>query len=133
PWWFTTEVFDHAIDAVEQTGDGAVVRVVRRGEAPAPTIVVGWTAAGDSIVSTFPADHWVTGADTASVLLPSPTPIVRVMLDPSRLYPDIDIDNDIWLFNPLPGDLSTGSLLAFPGGVHDAPPPRSPVEMVSWN
>lgn len=101
PWWFSTAVLDHAIEAVEWTDDGAIVRVSRRGTAPAPTIVVGWTAAGDSIVSILPFDGWVD-ADTASVFLPSTSPIVRASLDPSSFYPDVDTENDVWPSEALP-------------------------------
>jgi hypothetical protein len=102
PWWFGVEVLDYAIDSVRQTAEGAAVRIQRRGTAPAPAIVVGWTAAGDSVVTVLPFDRWQPGLDTTTVLLPATAPVVRVQIDPARIYPDVDIDNDNWFFDLLP-------------------------------
>jgi hypothetical protein len=97
PWYFDTQVLDHAIDSVSFDAVGRTVVAVRQvGAAPAPAIVVGHTASGGTVTGTVPVGTWLAGATAGSVTLTSSEPIVRVELDPASLFPDVDDSNDVW-------------------------------------
>lgn len=97
PWWFGTGTLDHAIAAVEGAGTGtAVVRVRDLGTAPAPTLLVGRTASGREVSARIPAEVWVGGAREATATLRAGEPIVEVTIDPRRVFPDAQPDNNRW-------------------------------------
>lgn len=97
PWWFETGVLDHGIASVDAGSEGVTtVRVESFGEAVAPAIVVGLTAGGATVTDTVPASTWIAGATTGTATLRSDQPLVRVELDPARIYPDVNPENDRW-------------------------------------
>jgi hypothetical protein len=101
PWWFETGTHRHALVEVVGGGTGrAEVRVEDRGDNPVPAIVVGTTATGATVRGTIPVEVWLEGARTATVVLEADTPIVRVELDPERIFPGLEGDETVWVADP---------------------------------
>ncbi|HUE95498.1 MAG TPA: M1 family metallopeptidase [Longimicrobiaceae bacterium] len=96
PWWFETAVLDQGIVSVTAGPEGTVVTVENLGDAFAPAPLIGITAAGDTVSATIPAESWVAGEPTATVTLPGTAPIVRVEIDPGQLFPDVNLENNVW-------------------------------------
>ncbi|MEX2583360.1 MAG: M1 family metallopeptidase [Gemmatimonadota bacterium] len=97
PWWFETGVLDHGIASVEGAASGrAVVTIVDEGEVPAPALVFGVTAAGEAVGAQVPIETWLAGTRTATVTLEAPAPIVAVVIDPTQIFPDADMENNVW-------------------------------------
>jgi aminopeptidase N len=98
PWWFETAVLDHAITAVEDAATGrARVTIEDRGEALAPALVVGTTAAGETVSDMVPVEAWLDGARAATITLEATGRIVRVVLDPDQIFPDVDRRQAVWV------------------------------------
>lgn len=99
PWWFETGVLDLAVEAVEGAGGetGRVtVRVRSQGEISAPTLVEVVTASGTRLRETIPVEAWRGGARTASISFSVTGPVARVEIDPERLFPDVDLEDNTW-------------------------------------
>lgn len=96
-WYYTTWTLDHAVGSVDNGGDGARIVIEDRGFAPMPAIVRIETASGEAIERTVPVSHWLTGAATFEIDLPaSAGEVVRVVIDPELLFPDMDRANNSW-------------------------------------
>ncbi len=97
PWWFETGILDQAITGVETTASGDIlVTIDDLGEVPVPSRVLAITAAGDSIGAEVPIDVWLGGVRSAVVRVETTSPIVEVVLDPRRIFPDVDLTNNVW-------------------------------------
>ena len=96
-WYYTTWRLDHAVAEVRQGPDGVRVRIADRGWIPMPAIVRIETSAAGTIERTIPVSHWLGGATWYDIELPASVgQVSRVQLDPERLFPDADRDNDVW-------------------------------------
>jgi Peptidase family M1 domain len=101
PWWFETGVLDHGIGSVAGAETGtAVVTVEDLGEVPAPALVFGITASGEPVMAQVPIETWLQGTRTATVTLQASGPIVAVAIDPTQIYPDADLGNNLWQATP---------------------------------
>jgi aminopeptidase N len=100
PWWYGTGVFDQGIAGVVMEpvsgGERVVVTVEDRGEVPLPTIVVVTMANGTERRATIPIENWLTGARSQALMVEVPGQVVRVELDPERLFPDVDRSDNLW-------------------------------------
>lgn len=97
PWWFETGVLDRAIESVEGAEAGSArVTVVDLGDNPAPVRVVGTTTGGVTVSATIPAETWLAGARSAAVTLQADAPIVRIVIDPEQIFPDVNFENNVW-------------------------------------
>jgi hypothetical protein len=100
PWWYGTGVFDQGIAGVVTEpvsgGERVVVTVEDRGEVPLPTIVVVTMANGTERRATIPIENWLTGARSQALMVEVPGQVVRVELDPERLFPDVDRSDNLW-------------------------------------
>ena len=100
--WFWTTWFsepwplDQAIASVEAHGDSTAITIEDRGLAPMP-VALAITRAGGAVQRlTIPVDVWLTGARRTVVRVATSPAVVRVVIDPDRLFPDIDRDNQQW-------------------------------------
>ena len=96
PWWTGTGVLDHAIESVAPADGGVRVTVADRGEIRMPARVMATLPDGRSVRAEIPVESWLSGARTATVLLPTRGLPVRVELDPERAFPDVERGNDVW-------------------------------------
>jgi hypothetical protein len=97
PWWFETGVLDQGIAAVVGADTGtATVTIEDIGDIPAPALVFGVTANGEAVMAEVPASTWLAGARTATVTLQASEPFVAIVIDPTQIYPDANIENNLW-------------------------------------
>lgn len=98
PWWFETGVLDLAIESVRLNESGETVLTLRNlGTITAPTPVLAVTSTGTRLERWVPLEEWLASIDgTVSLTLTSADPIVRIMLDPEQVFPDIDPENNSW-------------------------------------
>jgi hypothetical protein len=95
PWWFETGVMDQAIAGVRAVEGGVEVTLRDLGDVPMPATVVVTTANGTMVEGEVPVEEWA-GTRTATVSLPASGRVVRVEIDPRRLFPDADRSNNLW-------------------------------------
>jgi hypothetical protein len=95
PWWFETGVMDQAIASVRQVEGGVEVTLRDLGDVPMPATVVVTTGNGTMVEGEVPVEEWA-GTRTATVSLPASGRLVRVEIDPRRLFPDADRSNNLW-------------------------------------
>lgn len=96
-WYHETWVLDQAVGDVTTTQDGgARVLIEDVGEAPMPSRVVITREDGSTIEREVPVETWLRGATSAAVEVPAGSPIVRVEVNPSPAFPDVDRSNNVW-------------------------------------
>jgi hypothetical protein len=55
-------------------------------------------ASGEVLEREIPVSHWLTGAVSAEIRLPaSMGEVVRVVIDPDGLFPDLNRENNEWV------------------------------------
>jgi hypothetical protein len=97
PWWFRTATLNQAIENVHASPGGVTVTVRDLGGAPAPTPIVVTTADGRTAATTIPGERWsVERLRTVTVDVPIRGRVVKVEIDPDRLFPDVDRANNVW-------------------------------------
>lgn len=101
PWWYGTAVFDQGVAGVATEsisgGERVTITIEDRGEAPLPALVAVTLENGEVRRTTVPVETWLTGARTATVTLDLPARVLRVELDPERVFPDVDRRNNLWV------------------------------------
>ncbi|HEU0079049.1 MAG TPA: M1 family metallopeptidase, partial [Longimicrobiaceae bacterium] len=94
-WYHTTWTLDHAV-AVTQQGAETVVEVRDLGGVPMPARLRITRESGETLEREVPVETWLGGARAATVRVPAGSPVVRVELDPTGTFPDIDRHNNVW-------------------------------------
>jgi aminopeptidase N len=92
---YETWTLDHAVQSVEQTGDGAVVTVADEGQLPMPVLLQATYADGRTVERRVGVEPWLDGERTVEVRLDGGT-VTQVSLDPQNLLPDLDRSNNEW-------------------------------------
>jgi hypothetical protein len=96
PWFYETEVLDLAVAGVDAAPDGGhTIRVVNRGQAPAPVVALVQLADGGTRRLTATALD-LAGDGAVALTLPPGAEPVAIQLDPDHAYPDADPSNDAW-------------------------------------
>ncbi|HEX7243108.1 MAG TPA: hypothetical protein VF263_22685, partial [Longimicrobiaceae bacterium] len=75
------------------------VRVTIRdlGEVPAPVAVVVTSEGGAVARAVLPVELWTEDRlRSATLALPAYGAVVRVEVDPERLFPDVNLENNVW-------------------------------------
>lgn len=98
PWWWETGTLDQAIRAVAQPDSQTVtITVADLGDIPVPTRLVVTAENGATTAAEIPIEVWtVDRRREATLSLPVFGRVVRVEIDPDRLFPDVDRTNDVW-------------------------------------
>ncbi|MGH7458414.1 MAG: M1 family metallopeptidase [Longimicrobiaceae bacterium] len=97
PWAFETGVIDLAITGATESGDGALwVMVEDLGQLPAPALLVATTSSGAEVRAEIPVERWLEEGRSVSVAVSAGEPIVRLEIDPERIFPDADRSNNVW-------------------------------------
>ncbi|HEX4575614.1 MAG TPA: M1 family metallopeptidase, partial [Gemmatimonadales bacterium] len=94
-WVFTTARLDQAVDSVTRTGDTTLVYLSNRGQMVLPVTLELHYADGTRETRELPIEMWNLGSRFTARLV-TPRPVVGVVVDPRRIYPDIDRGNNHW-------------------------------------
>jgi len=101
PWWFETGVLDRRIAAVAGAETGsATVTIEDVGDIPAPALVFGVTANGETRMAEVPVAVWLAGTRTAEVTLEASAPFQAIVIDPTQIYPDANFADNLWEATP---------------------------------
>jgi aminopeptidase N len=95
-WIHTTATLDQSIRSVSTAGDSTVITIANEGRAPMPAPVQITRADGSTDLHTVPVSVWLDGAQSHTVSVPTHPPVVRIEIDPSEAFPDINRDNQVW-------------------------------------
>jgi hypothetical protein len=96
PWYHTTWTLDQAVAGVREDGGETVVQVRDLGDVPMPARLRITRESGETLEREVPVETWLRGVRTATVRVPAGSPVVRVEIDPSGAWPDIDRRNNVW-------------------------------------
>jgi hypothetical protein len=97
-FYYETWALDQAVGSVTRSGDETVVTIQDLGFAFMPTPVRIEMASGEVLEREIPVSHWLTGAVSAEIRIPaSMGEVVRVVIDPDELFPDLNRENDEWM------------------------------------
>lgn len=94
PWFFGTETLDQAIAAVRVRGDRAELTLENRGGAVMPVELQIRTESGSRRIR-WPVTTWA-GTRRVTRTVEAGGKVRRVVLDPDRVYPDLDRSNNSW-------------------------------------
>lgn len=92
---YETWTMDHAVQSVEQTGNGAVVTVADEGQLPMPVRLRATYDDGRTETRRVGVEPWLEGNRTVEVELSGGT-VTQVTLDARKMLPDIDRSDNQW-------------------------------------
>lgn len=95
-WFEEGWPLDQAIASVTTRQGSAEITIEDRGLAPMPVELAITRADGSVERRTIPVDVWLTGARRYVARVAAKPAIVKVEIDPSGLFPDIDRTNQLW-------------------------------------
>ncbi|MEP7226816.1 MAG: M1 family metallopeptidase [Gemmatimonadales bacterium] len=109
-WFYTTEALDQAVDSVASDSGSVASRIFLRnaGAMPMPVELELVMDDGTTQQMSLPVEVWY-GGDRYNVLVPEAKKVVRVTIDPKRLYPDVRRENNVWSARPLSTTSPAGS------------------------
>ncbi len=96
PWYHTTWTLDQAVGSVTREDGETVVEIRDLGAVPMPARVRATRESGETVEREVPVETWLGGARAATLRIPAGSPVVRVEIDPSGAWPDIDRRNNLW-------------------------------------
>ena len=94
-WIYTTARLDQAVDEVRRQGDSTFITLSNRGQMVLPVQLELRYGDGTSERRDLPVEMWHLGGKFTYRLAASKQ-IVGVVLDPRRVYPDIERNNNSW-------------------------------------
>lgn len=95
-WFYQGWPLDQSIDSVQVVGDSVVIAVSDRGLAPMPVRLAVTRVDGSVARLELPVEVWLGGARHTSVRVSGDPRVVRVEIDPTAGFPDIDRNNQSW-------------------------------------
>ncbi|MEJ2334519.1 MAG: M1 family metallopeptidase [Gemmatimonadales bacterium] len=95
-WYYETWTLDQAVTDVRETDEGTEIVIRDLGLVPMPARVRVTRENGEVLDLEVPVDTWLAGEVEAVLTMPAGSPVVRVEIDPERLFPDIDRQNNVW-------------------------------------
>jgi hypothetical protein len=100
-WFYTTWKFDQAIEEINYVdgndpSKGALITIVNREKMILPVILKIELVNGDSETIKLPVEIWQRGG-TWIYPYKSKAKIARITLDPDKVMPDINRDNNVWV------------------------------------
>ena len=94
-WIYTTARLDQAVDSVRAADDTTLLYLSNRGQMVLPVTLELRYADGTTETRTLPVDMWNLGTRFTYRMATSKR-LNGVTLDPRRIYPDIDRNNNYW-------------------------------------
>jgi len=96
-WYYETWTLDQAVENVSQNGDGSATIVIEdKGMAYMPARVTITRDNGETLEREIPVEYWLEGNRQAEIAVPRGSPVVKVEIDSSGRFPDIDRSNNTW-------------------------------------
>ncbi len=96
-WYYETWTLDQAVENVSQNGDGSATIVIEdKGMAYMPARVTITRDNGETLEREIPVEYWLEGNRQAEIAVPRGSPVVKVEIDTSGRFPDIDRSNNTW-------------------------------------
>jgi len=95
-WFYEPWPLDQAIASVETQRGSTAITIEDRGLAPMPIELAITRADGRVQRVSVPVDVWMKGARRYAVRVRSSPRIVKVVVDPDGLFPDMDRANQVW-------------------------------------
>ncbi len=96
-WYFETWVLDQAITTVTQGGPDLEITIEDFGLAPMPVRLAITYGDGTVERKEVNVDPWLSGARRFIVQMKARTTVVKVEIDPERVFPDINRGNQVWV------------------------------------
>ncbi len=96
-WFYTTEALDQAVDSVASDSGSIASRIYLRnvGAMPMPVELELVMDDGSTRQMSLPVEVWY-GGNRYDVLVPEGRKVVKVTIDPKKLYPDVRRENNVW-------------------------------------
>ena len=94
-WVFTTARVDQAVDSVSRAGDTTLVFLANRGQMVLPVTLELRFADGSTERHELPIEMWNLGS-RFTARIATAQPVTKAVVDPTRVYPDIDRSNNEW-------------------------------------
>src|SRR5215203_2143606 len=96
-WFYSTETLDQAVDSVASDSGSIASRVYLRNAGAMPMPVELELVMDDGSVRqmSLPVEVWF-GGSRYNVLVPEAKKVVKVTIDPKKLYPDVRRENNVW-------------------------------------
>ncbi|HEV8176258.1 MAG TPA: M1 family metallopeptidase [Gemmatimonadales bacterium] len=96
-WFYTTETLDQTVDSVASDSGSIASRVYLRnaGAMPMPVELELVMDDGTTKQMSLPVEVWY-GGNRYNVLVPEARKVIRVTIDPRKLYPDVRRENNVW-------------------------------------
>jgi hypothetical protein len=96
-WYKEAWSLDQAVGSVTSSGASTVITVEDRGSAPMPARLLVTRQDGTIERREVPVETWLGGARSATVSVSAGgSPVVRVEIDPTSSFPDVDRANNVW-------------------------------------
>jgi aminopeptidase N len=95
-WFYETWRLDQAVENVVTEGDSTRIVIASREKAIMPAILAVTREGGKVDTVTVPVESWFDGAKEHSVSVAATPKVIRVELDPSHDFPDVNRANDSW-------------------------------------
>ncbi len=95
-WYYETWTLDQSVGSVTTSGGRTAIVIEDRGWAPMPARVAITLENGDVLRREVPVDTWLAGHTSATLDIEPGSPVVRVEIDPTQVFPDIDRGNNTW-------------------------------------
>lgn len=96
-WYYETWTLDQAIADVRVDGNTTTIHIRDEGLAPMPVLLEIELEDGDVLRRDIPVDTWLRGRRNATLTLDTPSPVVRVSIDPDNVFPDVDLSDNDWM------------------------------------
>jgi hypothetical protein len=94
-WIYTTARLDQAVEGVRRDGDTTFIQLANRAQMVLPVELELRYDDGTTETRKLPVEMWHLGS-RFTYRLPGAKQITGVTIDPRRIYPDIDRDNNRW-------------------------------------
>jgi hypothetical protein len=96
-WFYTTEALDQAVDSVASDSGSIASRVYIHSMGAMPMPVELELVMDDKTARhiSLPVEVWY-GGDHYNVLVPEAKKVVKVTIDPKKIYPDVRRENNVW-------------------------------------
>ncbi|HKH83319.1 MAG TPA: M1 family metallopeptidase, partial [Gemmatimonadales bacterium] len=96
-WFYTTEALDQAVDSVASDSGSIASRVYIHSVGAMPMPVELELVMDDKTTRhiSLPVEVWY-GGDHYNVLVPEAKKVVKVTIDPKKIYPDVRRENNVW-------------------------------------
>jgi len=95
-WLYETWVLDQSVAGVNIEGGKTVVEIRDLGNIPMPVLLRLTYEDGSVVDERIPVTHWLNGFRTYEYEVPDNRLLIKVEIDPDRLFPDTDRFNNVW-------------------------------------